>query len=87
MDEEKRKRMLEKGEEEIRVRRAGMLQSLSFRIVRAKTPFGQVPYMLVEKQVDLPELLRVCEEYGLPIEAPNGKIFPRGKMEKDFAGL
>lgn len=87
MDEAKRKAILGKGEQDIRVKRAGMLQSLPFRIVRVATPFGQVPYMKVERVVDLPELMRVCEEYGLPIDSPNGKIFPRGKMEKDFANL
>jgi hypothetical protein len=31
--------------------------------------------------------MKIAEEYSLPVRAPNGKIFPRGKMERDFAGL
>jgi hypothetical protein len=87
MGEEKRREALLKGEVEIRVRRAGMYQALPFRVERVQTPFGAVPYLVVEKQVDLPELMKIAEEYSLPVRAPNGKIFPRGKMERDFAGL
>jgi hypothetical protein len=87
MDEKKRTDFLAKGEAVERVKRFGVYQKLSFKIARKKTPTGDVPYMKVDRVVDLSELLRISEEYCLPIDAPNGKIFPRGKMEKDFAGL
>lgn len=87
MDEAKRKTALEKGAVEERVKRFGIFQKLSFRLSRRKTPVGDVPYLVADRVVDLPELIRLSEEYGLPIDSPNGKIFPRGKKESDFAGL
>jgi len=85
--DEKRKDILSKGEAEIRVLRAGMYQILTFKIVRHVTPLGSVPYMTVEKFVDLPQLIKVSEEYNLPIQAPNGKIYPRGKREIDYVNI
>jgi hypothetical protein len=86
-NEKKRADFLAKGEAEERVKRFGVYQKLSFKLVRKKTPTGDVPYMKVDRVVDLPELMRISEEYFLPIDSPNGRIFPRGKMEKDFANL
>ena len=87
MSEEKRAEILSKGELELRVKRAGMYQTLTFKVVRHMTSVGAVPYLTVEKFVDLNELTKISEEYSLPVQAPNGKIYPRGKMELDFIGL
>ena len=87
MPDEKRAEALQKGEILARVKRAGMYQSLPFKIVRHATPVGAVPYLTVEKFVDLNELMKIAEEYDLPVQSPNGKIYPRGKRELDFLGL
>jgi len=87
MSEEKRKEALAKGEVDIRVKRTGMYQVLTFRIVKHATPVGMVPYLTLEKFLDLSELMRISEEYSLPVQASNGKIYPRGKGEMDFLGL
>ncbi len=87
MGDGKRAEALSKGELNIRVRRSGMFQQLPFRLVRKNTPAGQVPYLVLDKFLDLSELMRVSEEYQLPVEAQNGKVYPRGKKEMDFAGL
>lgn len=87
MDEKKRADFLQKGEVEIRVQRAGVFQNQSFRLVRHKTPIGDAAYMKTEKFLPMPELVKICEEYGLPIDAPTGKVFPRGKKETDFVGI
>ena len=87
MDEKKRADFLKKGELEIRVMRAGGFQLQPFRLERRKTPVGLVPYMKTDKYLPMPELVRICEEYGLPLDAPTGRLFPRGKMETDFAGI
>lgn len=78
---------LRKGEVEIRCKRSGMFQVLPFKVLRHKTPAGEVPYLTLDKFLDLSELMRISEEYSLPVQAQNGKVYPRGKMEKDFAGL
>ena len=87
MSEEKRKQALEKGETDVRAKRAGMYQKLTFKVVRKSTPSGDVPYLTLDRFLDLSELIRISEEYSLPVEAKNGKIYPRGKKESDFAGL
>lgn len=87
MANEKQKQALAAGGMELRVRRMGMIQKLPFRVVRRSTLSGPVPYLVLDKFLDLSELMRISEEYQLPIEAPNGKIYPRGKKESDFAGL
>lgn len=87
MDDEKREEALSKGEVSVRVKRSGMYQMLPFRLVRKKTPSGLVPYLVLDKFLDLSELVRVAEEYRLPVESPVGKVFPKGKKESDFAGL
>jgi len=84
---EKVKEALEKGEAEIRVKRAGVYQTLLFKVVREETPLGTVPYLTADRFVDLPELVRIAEEYGMPVRAKNGKVLPRGKREMDFANL
>jgi hypothetical protein len=64
-----------------------MYQLLTFRVVRRQTPIGGVPYLVLDRMLDLAELMKVAEEYSLPVESPTGKVFPRGKKETDFLGL
>ncbi len=84
---DKQKEALAKGEIDLRVKRTGMFQHVVFKVVRKKTPVGEVPYLTLDKFLDLSELMRISEEYQLPVDALNGKIYPRGKKETDFAGL
>jgi hypothetical protein len=72
---------------EIRVLRSGMFQRIPFKIIREKTPIGDVPYLTSDRIIDMNELLRIAEEYNLPVRAKNGTVFPKGKMAKDFIGL
>ena len=87
MTEGKRAEALAKGEVSVRVKRSGMFQVLPFRVVRKKTPSGEVPYLVLDRFLDMSELMRVAEEYSLPVESPAGRMFPRGSKESDFAGL
>ena len=87
MENQKQKDALTKGEIEVRINRLGILQRQQFRIVHEKTPIGEVPFLMTEKFLPLPELMRIAEEYHLPVKAASGKIFPRGSKESDFAGL
>ena len=82
-----REELLRNGKGEIRVMRAGMLQREEFLLRRIDSPHGKYAILELDKFVDLKELLRVSEEYNLPVFAKNGKVFPRGKSPKDFAGI
>jgi len=83
----KQREALLKGEAVVRVKRSGMYQLLTFKVVRKATPVGVVPYLSLDRMLDLSELVRVAEEYRLPVESPAGRVFPRGKKETDFLGL
>ncbi|MEM2137486.1 MAG: hypothetical protein QW568_00160 [Candidatus Anstonellaceae archaeon] len=88
MVEDRRSEILAKGGMDIRVKRNGIYQLLPFKVIRKKTPLGEVPYLTLEnKFLDVAELMRIAEECQLPVEASNGKVYPRGKKETDFAGL
>ena len=87
MGNEKQTEALQKGEIGIRVKRAGMFQLLTFKLVRKHTSLGDVPYLVLDRFLDLSELMRVSEECQLPVESPVGRVFPRGKKEIDFVGL
>jgi hypothetical protein len=82
-----RKEILQSGSVDIRVKRAGVFQILTFTLEREQTPAGPVPYLVLDKFLDTPELLRIAEELQLPVKAKNGKFFPPGKMSVDFVGL
>jgi len=87
MANEKQNDALLKSELNVRVKRSGMYQLLPFKVVRKETPNGKVPYLVLDRMLDLSELMRVSEEYQLPVESPVGRVFPRGKKETDFLGL
>jgi hypothetical protein len=82
-----REKILKDGKGEIRVMRAGMLQREEFIVRRIDSPLGRYAVLEVDKFIEIKELIRVAEEYKLPIFAKNGKVFPRGTSSKDFAGL
>jgi hypothetical protein len=82
-----RDEILRDGKGEIRVLRSGMLQREEFLLRRIDSPYGKYAALELDKFVDLKELLRISSEYDLPVFAKNGKVFPRGKSPKDFAGL
>ena len=82
-----REEMLAGGKGEIRVMRAGMYQREEFAVKRISSPLGTYAVLEVDKFIDLKELLRISEEYRLPVFAKNGKVFPKGTSSKDFTGL
>ena len=84
---EKQKEALAAQEISIRVKRTGIIQVLPFKVLRRETSLGKVPYLVLDRFLDLSELMRVAEEYQLPVQSPVGKVFPRGKKETDFLGL
>ena len=87
MVEDRRARVLKIGEVDIRLKRMGMYQVLPFKIERHDTPTGKVPYLCSDRAIEMPELLRIATEFDLPVCAQKNKVVPRGKMEKDYAGL
>ena len=67
--------------------RSGMYQQITFAVKRVT--HGNIVYveLATERQIDMTELSRVADEIGLPVEAPNGKAFPKGTSAVDFVGF
>jgi hypothetical protein len=86
-ENEKQKQALSFNQIKIRVKRNGMFQLLTFKLIRKQTIGGKVPYLVLDRYLDISELLKIAQEYDLPIETPSGKIFPLGKKEQDFLNL
>lgn len=76
-----------KGSAVIRVKRAGTLQQVEFKVQRMRSPMGTYPVLLTEKFMDFSELVRIAEQFRLPVQAANATVFPRGTAAKDFTGL
>ncbi|MGI0141701.1 MAG: hypothetical protein ACREBF_03580 [Candidatus Micrarchaeales archaeon] len=81
------KQAIEHGTIKIRVKRSGMYQQLTFTIKKADTGNISFVELFTERIIDTSELLRMATEIGLPIEAPNGKAFPKGTSAQDFSSL
>ena len=59
---------------------------MRFGIVREKIAQGNVPFIVPDRIVDLPQLRIVCELAQLPLKCQAGILVPKGKMLADFAG-
>lgn len=79
--------IISRGTIKIRVTRSGMLQQMTFTVKRVQ--HGNILYveLSTQRQIDMSELSRVADEIGLPVEAPNGKAFPKGTSSVDFVGF
>ena len=75
-----REDILKQGFYQKRMKRAGMLQQIKFAVIEE----DGIRYLSSEKFIDLPGLLEVANETGLPVKTKNGKIFPMGKSAEDY---
>jgi hypothetical protein len=77
--------ILKAGSAKIRVRRSGMYQQITFTVKKAR--LGSIEYseLFTERLIEMPDMMRIAEEIGLPVECPSGRAFPKGKGAADFA--
>ncbi|MDE1761965.1 MAG: hypothetical protein KGH78_02100 [Candidatus Micrarchaeota archaeon] len=78
---------IQNGSIKIRVKRSGMYQQLTFHARKALMGNVEFIELFTDRIVDTSELLKVAEDFGLPIEAPNAKVFPKGTSAQDFSSL
>ena len=79
--------ILKDGGTRIRVRRAGMLQFVIFKVRRVKLGSGEYAELHTDRVIDAGELQRLANETGLPVDANGMKAFPDGMGASDFLGL
>lgn len=75
------------GSVKIRLKRDGMFQQLTFVVKKVKMGNFEYSELFTERIIDVSELSRIANEYGLPVEAKNGRAFPNGTSTKDFQNL
>ena len=76
--------ILKKGKVDAQVSVGGMLQKHTLKVEEEKTAFGKISVLKTEAKISATEAIRLAGEYGLPIRAPLGLVFPRGKGPADF---
>ncbi len=81
---EKAREILRLGSIKLRVRRSGIYQQLTFRTKIVKLGNMEYNELFTERQIEMTELVKIAEESGLPVEAPNGRAFPKGTSAADF---
>ncbi len=81
------KKIIRDGRTMARVKRSGMIQSMTLMIKRVKLGDETFVELFIDRLIDMSELIRVANELGLPVEAQNGRAFPNGTGAKDFVGL
>ena len=81
------KQAIQNGRIKILVVRSGMRTQLTFFIKKATSANVEFVELFTERIVDTSELLRISKDIGLPVEAPNAKVFPPGTAAKDFSSL
>jgi hypothetical protein len=87
MSEFDKTKILADGKVEFRVHRSGMWQRIIFEVKKIETPAGPYPILYTDRMLDFKELARVAQECDLPVQAPNGTAFPKGKGPNDYRGL
>ena len=80
-----KEQILSQGWVEIPVKVTGINQRHKFFVVKEKTPFGEVAYLVTKGNITAAELARIAEEYDFPVRSPLGTAFPPGKGSRDFA--
>lgn len=81
---ENAKKAVRNGSVKVRVLRSGIYQQITFTVKRES--MGGINYLelFTERIIDISELLKVANYIGLPVQAPNGKAFPKGTAAADF---
>jgi hypothetical protein len=82
---ESAQRVIKDGGIKLRVNRSGMFQQITFTVRKAK--LGNIEYieLFTDRIIELTELAKISDEVGLPVEAPNGRAFPKGTGAADFS--
>ncbi|MBI5046691.1 hypothetical protein HZC07_03080 [Candidatus Micrarchaeota archaeon] len=77
--------ILKQGYVDVKVYVSGLRQAHRLTLVKENTPNGWVPYLVSKYYIPTQELLKLAEEFQLPVKHKDISVFPRGKMASSFA--
>lgn len=78
------KEIIARGFIDVHVRVSGVRQCHRLIAIKEKTAFGLINCLSSRAEIPSFELIRVAEEFGLPIKTPSTIVFPKGKGPADF---
>lgn len=76
--------ILRKGYIITKVTVSGVRQTHRLNVVKEKSGAGNFYYLTGRFTIPQNEMLRLAEEFGLPIKSRDVTVFPKGKSKKDF---
>ena len=79
-----KKEILERGYVDVKIHVSGIRQAHRLEIVRERTSQGSVSYLVSKSYIPNFEMIKLAQEFQLPIRCRSVIVFPRGKMISDF---
>jgi len=79
--------IVKKGGIEVRVKISGIFQRVFLKPVKRKYGSFEYTTLYTDKLVSISDLEKIANEILLPIESPNGRVFPKGKSALDFTNI
>lgn len=76
--------ILNRGYVDVKVFVSGLRQSHRLHVVKEKTSQGMMTLLVSQHYIPTNELLKLSEQFQLPIKHKGTVVFPRGKMARDF---
>ncbi len=76
--------ILRKGYIITKVTVSGVRQTHRLNVVKEKSGAGNFYYLTGRFAIPQSEMIRMAEEFGLPIKSRDVLVFPKGKSKKDF---
>ena len=83
-DEKEEKKALNGKCIEIRIKVGGIYQRKKFELSKIKHPQGMMKCLIADNNVIPLELLKIANEYNIPVKNSSVTVFPKGKTAKDF---
>ncbi|VVC04382.1 Uncharacterised protein [Candidatus Bilamarchaeum dharawalense] len=77
--------ILKQGFVDVKVFVAGLRQSHRLEVQKQKTAHGDVPFLVCKHYIPATEMVRLAEEFQLPIKHKDTVVFPKGTMPSTFA--
>lgn len=77
--------IIRQGYVDVKVRVSGMRQSHRLHLKKEMTAHGRMPVLVAQHYIPRQELVKLAEQFQLPVKHKDVLAMPKGKMPKDFA--
>jgi len=77
--------IIKRGYIDVKVYVTGLRQSHRLNVVMEKTVHGEIPFLVSKLYIPSSELVRLANEFQLPVKHKDTIVFPKGMAPKDFS--